>query len=555
MRHRRSTADEVVRWAPKRPARPFRLVWLVSWGVFFAVAALWSIANPLGNSPDEPAQIARAAALYRGQIVGNQVAHKAPAYTEIRVPRTYALALNGAQSAVDGHDCYHFLPTVPASCERVVASDRLVNTTTYFGRYPPLYYFLVGLPSVATSEKAGLYLMRLLSVAWGTLFLALAVATAWTWGRSRLLIPTVLVVSTPTVLFLVSSVSTSGLELTAAICAWTSALVVSRDHPDNPPRGLLVVLAASLITLELARPISTLWVALILITLVAIAWKRADIRTLAARRDIRVLVGTTAAAAVGAACWTMAVGGIVVLPATRVPPSVPFTRLVALCLAHLWTCLSQTTGTFGWNETSEPEIAALVLLFIVAIPAVLCVAQSRVRDVALLAALAILSIALPLLVIVAAARHNGILGQGRDFMPLWVGLPLFAAATQDALPASVARRLSAVMTVGVGFGLVAGFWWNLHRSSVGIQGPYFPWNVPSGGWRPPVSATTLDLLEVIAVVALVLWVHQLAMTASGDRQWHGRTSSDAVVGGVVTQAGINRAEPEAAGRVASPPRP
>jgi Predicted membrane protein (DUF2142) len=542
MRHRRGNADEVVTCVPERPARPFRSVWLVSWVAFFAMGALWSIANPLGNSPDEPAQIARAVALYRGQIIGTPVAHKAPAYTEIRVPRTYALALNGAQNAVDGHDCYHFLPTVPASCERVVVSDRLVSTTTYFGRYPPLYYLLVGLPSVATSDKDGLYLMRLLSVAWGTLFLALAMATAWTWGRSRLLISTVLVVSTPTVVFLVSSVSTSGFELTTAICAWTAALIVSRDHPSDPPRGLLVVLAASLSVLGLTRPISTLWVALILITIVAIAWRRSDIRAIAARRDARVLVGVTVAAVVAATCWTMAVGGIVVLPAIPVPPSVPFTRVVSLSLSHLWTSLAQTTGTFGWNDTYEPEIAALVILFVMAIPAVLCIARSRVRDVALLAGLVGLSIAVPLLVMVVAARHDGVFGQGRDFMPLWVGVPLYAAATQDTLPTSITRRLSAVMTVGVGFGLVAGFWCSLHRSSVGIQGPYLPWNVPTGGWRPPVSATVLDLLEVIAAVALVVWVDHLAVTGLRDRRRNGPTDSDAVT--AVTEG----AERETAGR-------
>ncbi len=138
-----------------------------------------------------------------------------------------------------------------------------------------------------------------------------------------------------------------------------------------------------------------------------------------------------------------------------------------------------------------------------------------------MAALVVLSVVVPLVFMVAEARHHGLLGHGRDFMPLWVGVLLYAAATQDTLTIPVTRRLSAVMTVSAGFGLAIGFWWSLHRSSVGVQGPYLPWHVTAGGWRPPVPATILDLLEVIAVILLGLWVHHLAVTVPPDRSDRG----------------------------------
>ena len=41
-------------------------VFLVTWLLFSALAALWSVATPLAASPDEPAHIIKAASVVRG---------------------------------------------------------------------------------------------------------------------------------------------------------------------------------------------------------------------------------------------------------------------------------------------------------------------------------------------------------------------------------------------------------------------------------------------------------------------------------------------------------
>jgi hypothetical protein len=46
---------------------------------------------------------------------------------------------------------------------------------------------------------------------------------------------------------------------------------------------------------------------------------------------------------------------------------------------------------------------------------------------------------------------------------------------------------------------VFAFWWNLHHATVGVQGPYLPWNTSPTAWHPPLPATLLDAAAVVAV--------------------------------------------------------
>jgi hypothetical protein len=49
---------------------------------------------------------------------------------------------------------------------------------TYVGRYPPLYYAIVGLPSLVWHTNTAVYMMRLLSGLLCALLLGLAIALA-----------------------------------------------------------------------------------------------------------------------------------------------------------------------------------------------------------------------------------------------------------------------------------------------------------------------------------------------------------------------------------------
>lgn len=477
--------------------------WLSAWLALSALGVLWVIANPIGNSPDEPSQIARAAALVRGHPVGGHVTGRAAAYTLVYVPRTYALQYNGSGAPTGGDECYRFRPTVPASCEKIVASGTTVPDVTYMGHYPLLYYAIVGLPSLVTTSDLGLYLMRVMSVLLDSAFLALAVMCSRRWSDSPVLVACVWVVTTPTAIFLNASVNASGLEIASAVAAWVAgAVLVIEQGRTRPAPGLVAVVAASSAVLALTRPISVVWVVIIVATLALTGRGRVDWQTWWASRGVRTgAVGVTVAVSL-AVIWVIAAHGLDVVPSGTPPPSSPFVRLLAESVSAVGHGVIQAAGTFGWLDTGEPAVAVLALLVAVSIPAVLCLARSTTADSVAVSTLMAASLIVPVLLVLVAIQRDGTEAQGRYFMPLWVGLPLLASALQRPLPHRFAKRLTRVMVILPAGGMVIAFWWNLHRVSVGIGGPYFPWDSIPKKWNPPVPSTLLVLMCLVTVSAL-----------------------------------------------------
>ena len=231
--------------------------------------AAWSLASPLFSSPDEPAHVVHAVALDHGQLIGTPVGGSSSAITAVTVPAS--IADSGRYS-----DCFRFRISVPASCARPLTTDsRAVESTTSAGRYPPLYYAIVGIPSLVSESTGGIYAMRLVSAALSALFVALAFMSICAWSRRTFMLVGVLLAVTPMTLFMGGVVNPNGPEICAALCMWTAGLVLVLERAEAPPRGLVIVLTASAVVLMLSRGISPLWVVLILVVLAILAGRRA----------------------------------------------------------------------------------------------------------------------------------------------------------------------------------------------------------------------------------------------------------------------------------------
>lgn len=88
---------------------------------------------------------------------------------------------------------------------------------------------------------------------------------------------TLIVVTTPSVIFLGASVNLSGLEIAAAMCLWTAgALLVVGRRRDPPPA--LVAAAGAAAVLASTRPLSTRWLLVIALVLACAAWRRVPLR-------------------------------------------------------------------------------------------------------------------------------------------------------------------------------------------------------------------------------------------------------------------------------------
>ncbi len=510
-------------------ARWGMLPWFVaSTFVVFGLMAAWSVSMPLYSGPDEPSQVIHAAALVRGQLIGTPDAgYQSPSST-VTVPGTFG---NGAELML----CYLWHPTVPASCAaHVRLSAHPGRFSTYSGRYPPLYYAIDGLPTLAIDSTSAVIWMRLLGALLCSILIGLALASIAVWSRSPILPTGFLCALTPAAIYMGAMVNPNGLEIAAAICLWCAGLILALEHADDPPRGLIVVLAASGCVLTLTRALSPLWTILALGAVVLLAGPRVVWRHLRTRRDVRWAAVALFACGVFAVTWILVAHSLWVLPAgPPVSPRASDSQIVSQAFGQTWTWLHQMVGVLGWLDTTLPvwtywawgiSTVALVLLSF---------GTGRIRTTAVLIALLALTLLLPVCVELVNARTVDLPWQGRYTLPLAVGIVLLAAAS-----ASVARartRLwniaSRVLMVLLAVGGLLAFYETLRRYSVGSAGRLLFLNGP---WHPVEG----DALAVVWYgVAIALLVGLLWMLPAWD--WHRTRTPLEQVGHAVDAARLN----------------
>ena len=279
-----------------RPAR-FLGVWATTSLVLFLLCALWSLSTPIPSGPDEPTQYVKAAAVARGTLTGARPPGFPRGTVLVRVPGTYMLYDAGI-------DCYYLRPQVPAGCTPLPGSDpTMQSTTTYVGEYPPLYYAVTGLPSLVSDEVWARRAMRAASALVSAVLLGLAVSAVLTWSRSRWLIVGSVLTVTPANMYLASVLNPSGLEISAAVAAWTAGVLLVFHHADDPPRGLVAAFVGSSVVLAVTRPLSPLWVAGIVLSLALI--RPAAARRLLADRAVRIGLAATAVAVLGTVLYVV----------------------------------------------------------------------------------------------------------------------------------------------------------------------------------------------------------------------------------------------------------
>jgi hypothetical protein len=465
--------------------------------VLVVVMEAWSLATPLGAYPDSGTQTIKAVAVARGQWIGTRPTEAtSAAVTAVRVPDIYL------QPNVS---CFAFHPTHPAGCTPpLTESSRTVSTVTHVGRYPPLYYLLVGWPSLVFFTTKSMYAMRTMSVLVNAAMLALAFATAQRWSRSPLLLAGLAVAVTPMTLFMSSVVDPSGLEITSAIAMWTAATVLVIDHPGDPPTALIRVLAVATAVLVLVRGDSPLWPVLALGVLFPFAWRRIRIRELWARRDVRLWGGLVVAAGIGAVAWVIWARALAVLALAVPAPNTPAATIARVVAGQDRGLISQSIGVFGWLDTPVPLLTELIWIGAGGGLVVLAVLLGSRRGLASVALAVGASGAVPFIVSDVTARHSGLIAQGRYFLPLVVCIPIVAAGACNRvdLLGEATRRVSAVIIWLAALGQFAAAAWALRRYLVGIDGPLLPTATVPDSWRPPLGGTALDLVFVVGFAAM-----------------------------------------------------
>lgn len=480
--------------------RQSRTIWWTSFALLFALGGLWSLASPLFSPADEPAHVVWAAAVARGRLNGPESRD----YPDRQVRRTvHVPAVFGRAEVVPV--CHIGRTEVTADCAPPFrGSTRTADVLTQVGRYPPAYYFAVGLPSLVLPSAAGVRVMRLVSAGIAAALLASAFVTASVMRRPAGLAVGLAVAVTPMVLFLAGSVNPSGVEIAAAIGLWSALAALLLSEPGDATSGPLVRAAVAGSALVLTRQLGPLYAALILATVAAMAGRQ-RLAALARRHDARRWGAAFGAVTTLAVAWIVARGTLSGLGGTRPPGELSLREVVQTSLGNnTGKNVLHMIGTFGWTDTPSPALTYYAWFACVGLVMIVGVARASRRQMLVLLGLGALAVVLPVILESLRAREIGFVWLGRYTLPLAVGIPILAATLGGNSFRAVGPRVISIVIVLVAVAHVMAFGGALVRyAGIGAL-------LGGGHWSPPGSVPGLVVAYTGLVALYAVWLRQLA---------------------------------------------
>ena len=488
-------------------------VWAMAGILLFALSAAWAVATPLMASPDETSHVVKAAAVARGQWSGTLGASPSDttrpgAATTVRLPADLA-------ASVVLPNCFAFHPEITASCAPGLPArtDRTVPVETFAGQYPPLYYALVGWPSLFLTGRKALFAMRLVSAAisaamllWGAFRLRAVPRNALTlWGAA--------VAVTPMCLFLAGTVNPTGWEIAVAFSFWAACLAIVSPHGPGRTSALVqaVVCGALLINIRASSPV---W-ALVIVVVALVVAPPGRIRELIGHRLARPLGAVAVLASIAALGWLLTHGSAV--SAHHLFPQYTDPKVALLAITG-WSYryLQEMIGNFGWLDTPAPAVTyvawhvAAGCLILIALSAAVR-ARSKVGLCLLVAGVG----AAPFLQFPSMA-DAGLIWQGRYTLPIAVGVPLLAAllaGQQHPQAVELLRRVFRGSLPLIVVGHVAAFYWAARRYSEGANGELITLHPD---WSSPIGFLTGTALYAVLCTALGVLIWRSARPARLD---------------------------------------
>ncbi|MDO7881129.1 DUF2142 domain-containing protein [Salinibacterium soli] len=497
----RATSTPAPSTTPARASRPLAVFAVVTVAMSL-LSALWALATPLAGAPDEPAHAIQAAAVVRGQVAGAATIDG----SSVQVPQYVAW--------MHAQTCYAMNADATAACIPPVPGDpsAIVASATTAGLYNPIYYVLVGWPSLIFSDSTGIYAMRIVSGLVSSVFLGLAAAVIASWRSVRLPVVAGAAAVTPMVLFLGGSVNPNTLEITATLAAFVAMLsiVASPDRSLLLQRAIILTVSASIAAN--VRGLSVLWVAVaLLVPLVFL--RRGQLRELLRSRPIQIAIGVTALAAAFGAAWVLLTGSLtpqaIPNPDRPTAPLLGESPLVGFVtmLARGGGNLQEMIGIFGWLDTFAPDEVYLIWSVLIGSLVAWSFIILRGRALLVVAALAAATVLLPAFVQAAFITSGGWIWQGRYGLPLLVmllvGAGFVLSERAERLSETALRRMLALVLAAWAVGQTLAFVGALHRYTVGDSGSWVD-VVLAPAWAPPGGALLLTALVAVTATAFAV---------------------------------------------------
>ncbi|WP_306893063.1 DUF2142 domain-containing protein [Agromyces albus] len=476
---------------------------MIAFLVTFALSTTWALASPIFSVPDENAHALKAIAQLQGQVVG---------YT---LPDVKHIVVDlGPEDAYHGNImCFVTHPDVTANCGNELGDPKgQLWFNTWVGAYNPVYYYLVGWPSLILDGNASVYGMRIASAFLGAVLLAFAFQAATSGARSRWMPLGVAFAAAPMSLYLIGSVNPNGAEIASAVALWASLLRLlesfdeSSERPAIPRPWLWAIVTASAIVLVNARATGPLWLVVVLAAcLLAAGWERT--KRLFTTPASYWWIGGVALGGLFSIGWTLSRGSLSSQAEASDAPLVNGTFLQGFTYMIRMTpdIVQQAIGFFGWFDTPLPLWVYWFFVAAVALVVVLATAATRRRSVMVMLLLLAAAILVPAFVQAYSVHQTGFIWQGRYGLFLYLGVVIAATwlLSRDAPRISfLAPRLTWVVASLLGvYGIIA-FGLVMVRYVIG-RAP-FGEMLSAPQWQPPLGWPALVFAYVAVSVAGVV---------------------------------------------------
>jgi len=331
----------------------------------------------------------------------------------------------------------------PEACDPVTRyDDGTLGMGSSADRYNPLYYALVGPPSLAFEGNVSIWVMR------GTSALLCALLMAWGWtlllssARTPWPAAAFIVVTTPAVFFGTSVVAPNGLTFASAMLLWAGLLSAIRERA--PARSAILTSTIGGTLLALSHTTGPMWLATILCSHLAFAGWRVYAAVLRANlRSWLLGAGLVVLATLAAVAWTLSASAND--PSAGGEPLVDEVKDIPIA-AHVLLWLFQTIGVlpnrFGILWLQMYPLWLMVLLAFIVYGLKRGTRRSRAG---MLTALA-LSVAIPTVLTVLTYDQLGVAWQGRYGLPLLFGVILIAGEGLDRNGVGLPARLFVLAT-------------------------------------------------------------------------------------------------------------
>ena len=501
------TDPEAAAGAGDAHRRQHTVVALLAFVAFFCIIGAWSIAAPYDGAPDEEQHMFRAAGVVAGDIVPKPEAvyNGSGAYQTIP---------SGIVS--EDRSCWQFKPAVSAACQPQPSGDRTpIRVASAAGRYPPLYYALVGWPLWLWPGWPGLLVARLVSAALAATLLAAAFVCILRWSPHRLMLAGLVAAFTPMVAHLGGAVNPNGLEIAAGVAFFASAIPLLLGRHPQPPTQLIWLGGISAALLATLRSSGLLWVG-VGFTALLVPPDIPYLRRLLGYRAVQWWALIILLALVLSVTWTE------VMKAADLGNFRPSVRLslsqATFQEADRWGgYLDQIVGVTSWLDTYLPAPIYRLWQFTAAgflvWALVLGPRANRLRLLILLAG----GVLVPSALEVWFVNTQGFITQGRYMLPVLVGVPMLAAWVLESRGVAIdhARALArfAVLLLLPIHLLVLTY--TMARWEKGL--PPMPslssFNLLVTSWSPPLGSATPLVAELSGLLLLgwLVWSSSAAV--------------------------------------------